>query len=465
MNFVTLFDKGYLSRGIALYESLQERCQYDFTLYVLAMDDYTADFFDRYNGSFQKVKVITISDIKEAYPILERIHRERSHREFCWTMSSFSVQYTMNHFDLDDITYLDSDIYFFYDPKRMLEGMKEESVLITPHNFSPEFAMSIKNAGKFCVEFVYFKNDEEGRRILERWRRDCEEACSETPIDGMYGDQMYLNDWESRYPEAVYVSRLAGGGVGPWNLQQYSAESRGNEVWITNNITKVQEPIVFFHYTMMRRISCDSWYIGNLPTNDDFRKIVYRNYAECLYRIEKEYGFDKEFDESAFREVNLTRFMPVPYTGDRKIKCVFENTENQLRNIRIYSLAGSEEGAVFYEKTNHAGQWIIIDHFENCKNIGKYMHEFLWEIMYHECFAGYSMQNEIYFEILRRAKKGELLMMECESEKLSGIEVKYPCTSMATVVREEGDIISNDGATVYRDLVIYGNRIVTVGDE
>ena len=60
LNFVTLFDKNYMSRGIVLYNSLKEHCKQDFTFYVLAMDEVT----EKYLKSLGKIAKGSLIDPK-----------------------------------------------------------------------------------------------------------------------------------------------------------------------------------------------------------------------------------------------------------------------------------------------------------------------------------------------------------------------------------------------------------------
>ena len=46
MNFCTLFDSFYLSRGLALYESIKEHTE-DFHLYIFAFDDITYEILNK----------------------------------------------------------------------------------------------------------------------------------------------------------------------------------------------------------------------------------------------------------------------------------------------------------------------------------------------------------------------------------------------------------------------------------
>ena len=84
INFVTLFDKNYLSRGVMLFYSLRKQCKEQFTLYILAMDKEVRDFFgDRYKNN---IICFSVEDMIKNYPVLLRLRKERSKGEFCWTL-------------------------------------------------------------------------------------------------------------------------------------------------------------------------------------------------------------------------------------------------------------------------------------------------------------------------------------------------------------------------------------------
>ena len=136
LNFITLYDKNYMSRGIVLYESLKKHCE-DFTMYVLAMDDVVESYL--ISLDYGNLKIITVADIKEMYPVLVRLEKERTRGEFSWTLSSFSIQYALRKFNLDSCIYVDADTCFYNNPELLLKECGEKSVLITEHNYTPEY--------------------------------------------------------------------------------------------------------------------------------------------------------------------------------------------------------------------------------------------------------------------------------------------------------------------------------------
>ena len=63
--------------------------------------------------AYSDIIVQSLGDIKEAYPVLEKLQEERTRAEFSWTLSSFSIQFFLKKYNLESITYIDSDICFY----------------------------------------------------------------------------------------------------------------------------------------------------------------------------------------------------------------------------------------------------------------------------------------------------------------------------------------------------------------
>ena len=285
LNFITLYDKNYMSRGIVLYESLKKHCE-DFTMYVLAMDDVVASYLP--SLGYGNLKVVTVADIKEMYPVLVRLEKERTRGEFSWTLSSFSIQYALRKFNLDSCIYVDADTCFYNNPELLLKECGEKSVLITEHNYTPEYDQS-DTSGKFCVQFMYFKNNSDGNKVLEYWRSKCEAWCYNRMEDGKFGDQKYLDDWESRFEGIVYNCRNIGCGVAPWNIQKYDFSVENGTYFVTERVTKIKKPVVFFHYHALLEIAERKWVLSQYRLTENDKKLFFEPYIKELYKIEEKY--------------------------------------------------------------------------------------------------------------------------------------------------------------------------------
>ena len=286
LNFITLFDKNYMSRGLVLYNSLSKHCKLGFCLYVLAMDDVTESYLR--SLSHKNLIVITVQNMKEMYPVLIRLEKERTRGEFSWTLSSFSIQYCLRKFNLDSCTYIDSDICFYNEPQLLVDELGDKSVLITEHNYTPEYDQSA-TSGKFCVQFMYFRNNEDGNKVLEYWRSKCEEWCYNRMEGGKFGDQKYLDDWESRFEGIVYNCRNIGCGVAPWNVQKYDVTLENRTLFVTDRITKIKKPIIFFHYHALAEIGEKRWCLSQYRLQQAEKDLLYKPYINKLYSIELTY--------------------------------------------------------------------------------------------------------------------------------------------------------------------------------
>lgn len=337
INFCTYFDHNYLSRGIALYESLKEHCSDQFSLYILATDDIAYDYLKE--KSYDNIVVQSLKDLKAAYPILEQLQKERTRTEFSWTLSSFSIQFFLKKFNLESVIYLDADLYFYSDPQILLAELNGESVIITPHNYTPEYDQT-NSSGRYCVQFMYFKNDEAGNKVLEWWRNECEKCCCGKAKDGKFGDQKYLDDWLSRFEGSVHEEKHMGCGIAPWNVQQFEIIKSDKEIFIKNKITGVKDKIVFYHFHGTRAYKTSDnkiiWELNNYELSDSAIENLYRPYTQKLENLAQTLP---EHDLAPFAEnrYKLSYFKLIAKTLKQNIKMfiksfLFFRTLKQIKN-------------------------------------------------------------------------------------------------------------------------------------
>lgn len=211
MNFCTLFDSYYLNKGIATYLSLESVTD-DFHLYVMAFDK---DCYETLKGFGFKYMTVELVDDFET-PELLAVKPTRTRAEYCWTCGSSIVYHFIIKYNLESLTYIDADMMFMSNPQILLDEIGDCSVGLSPHFEIPENI----NAGHFCVQFVYFKNNDDGMAALTWWKDRCIEWCFCRYEDGKFGDQKYL-DYIPKKFNGVHVFANRGCGVAPWNMHQY----------------------------------------------------------------------------------------------------------------------------------------------------------------------------------------------------------------------------------------------------
>ena len=282
ISFCTLFDSYYLDKGLALYKSL-EKISENFTLYIFCFDDKS---FNILNEMTLKHAVIIHHSAFETEELLEK-KAERSKAEYCWTCTSVVIEHVLNNYNVDSCTYLDSDLYFYSDPQQLFDEINEvkADVTIVEHRFKDnEYGRKLEERnGKYCVQFNHFQNNENARKVLTWWKDKCYEWCYDIPDPDRMGDQKYLNTWTRDF-ENVHELQHLGGGVAPWNLEQYTLEKcEGNNVVLkTSNGHKF--PLVFYHFQNIRYMPGRK---VNIKSQTKNKKLKYQIYIPYLKEIEE----------------------------------------------------------------------------------------------------------------------------------------------------------------------------------
>jgi hypothetical protein len=283
LNFCTLFDSTYLSRGLAMYHSLLEHCR-DFHLYVFTFNDECDDILQSLHLKF--ITVISLSKFEDEE--LLKVKPRRTRGEYCWTCTSSTILYVLNHYEVEHCTYIDSDLCFFSSPQPLIDEMGDNSVLITPHRYTAKYNQEEKT-GIYCVQFVTFKKDKRGLEALNWWRKACLEWCYNRFENGKFGDQKYLDDWPVRF-EGVHVLKHLGGGVAPWNMQQYSFKQENGKLMGQVLNTGEKFEVIFFHFHSLTFVSPN--YFSPRPyyqRNDSAITLLFNPYVKTIKFIRKEY--------------------------------------------------------------------------------------------------------------------------------------------------------------------------------
>ena len=252
IHLATYFDKNYLSRGLVLYDSLQETAV-DFELYVLCLDEFVNEFFQTNTERYPRVKTVLLSDIEKDDADLVAAKGNRSKIEYYFTLSPCLPLYLIKKFNLPHICTLDADILFFSSPKFIFEYLKDYSIIITPHKFSKQL-ISLELWGSYNVSFQIFKNNETGLKCLEYWRKQCIEWCGDDydEENHRFADQKYLDNWPNLYPNEVCVLNDDVSGIAPWNLNKYKIEKKDG-AFLSNG-----HSLVFYHFHHFK-IFDDTW--------------------------------------------------------------------------------------------------------------------------------------------------------------------------------------------------------------
>jgi len=185
--------------------------------------------------------------------------------------------------------------------------MGKKSVLITEHRYTREYNQS-ETSGIYCVQFMTFKNDKNGMKALNWWRDSCNEWCYARFEEGKFGDQKYLDDWLDRF-EGIHSLKNLGGGVAPWNVQQY-------------DLCKKEFKLIFYHFHGFKFIGGNKLEFGNYKLRKCDLKILYKPYLLHLEDI-----------KNRIEQMGDTYDFHGTKEPERNWKTPLRNIKRQLKNI------------------------------------------------------------------------------------------------------------------------------------
>ncbi len=241
-HYVTLFDSFFLPQGLALHRSMQ-RYAGSHTLWILCVDEEVFEVLVRLQ--LPNVQLMQLGKLET--PELLSVKPYRSRGEYCWTLTPFAPRFVMDSMpSVNRVTYLDADLFFFDSPQLLLRELEGsgKSVLITEHAYAPEYDQT-RLAGRFCVQFMTFKNNDAGVKVMRWWQEKCIEWCFNRYEEKRFGDQKYLDVWPELFESEVHILEQTRKTLAPWNVRMFEVAGGGSV-----------SP-VFYHFQELRIIAPD----------------------------------------------------------------------------------------------------------------------------------------------------------------------------------------------------------------
>lgn len=282
--FCVYFDRGFLLKGLALYDSLKKTTPGS-ELWVLALDTYTEDILKKMN--LKNLVVVSLLDFEDRE--LLSVKASRSVVEYYWTCSpSWPLYILKKRPETRYVVYLDADLYFFKNAMDAVNEIDKKSLLAVEHRFPLGMEGIEKRNGRFNLAFNVFKNNNIGMRCLKRWRDQCLDWCYYKPEDGKMGDQGYLNEWPKLYNNELVISKNIGLDTAPWNISQYKVSKKNGTVFINN------DELVCYHFHQFQILGPNNF-------NRVFGYTLSKNVIENIYEpyeieIRRQYKRVKRID-------------------------------------------------------------------------------------------------------------------------------------------------------------------------
>jgi len=299
-NLCAISDCDYVVKLLTLFDSLKNTQQKAFTLYVLCLDEKTEQIVNAQHD--ERLKALSLLEVenqdfflkycKETMPAsVEAVSNASSQKkdpkyvQYCWALAPYLCWYAINCLHLDDIMYVDSDLYFYRDISGIYEELGDKSVGIIRHRIN-----YIPSVGEYNVGIVYFKNDLVGKSCSKLWKDLLLYPNNPYAKEyGQCGDQKYLELFPMAFgKDNICIIDKAIGHLAPWSVT-FHKYKEDKIIWENR-----EQELYFFHFAHFvpdlqnntyRSSYRNEWVWGVPEKTSDMVKRLYDEYFEATKNV------------------------------------------------------------------------------------------------------------------------------------------------------------------------------------
>lgn len=259
-------------------------------IYVICNDSLTFKYVS--SLPYDQVIAVELAELENVYPELQKAKSDRTLIEYYYCLTPFLIDFCIRHSGADIGIYVDSDIAFFSNPENaLLEFNDNFEVAIVPHRFAAEDEY-LSRYGLYNVGWVAFRNSQPGLKVLNWWKQKCRETTSVIPTAESFGDQKYLDFFDSLGVPILKV-RGIGNNAGPWNCKE-------TVVTVKEEILFNDEELIYYHFSGLR--------IFPFVTRLGFAGYSYRPSRNLRNKVYKPYIRSLSINQRKFNLSSVSKF-------------------------------------------------------------------------------------------------------------------------------------------------------------
>lgn len=275
--YCSSFSKGYAYKGLLLYESLL-KWDKDFHFFFICLHPEVKELYKKMN--LKHATLISLSDLEGQDPELLTVKGSRNEKEYAWTVKASVMLHLFNNFpQIDHIVWLDGDTFFYSDPQPIFEEWGSQSIVLTEEKWSEANKKRRYTRGIFNTGFMGFKRDNHALNCLSWFREKLIQWCYDRLEDGLWSDQLYVNDWPTRF-QAGIIKNL-GVNVGPCIIQDCSLTKKGEDFYVNG------EKLIFYHSYGFRYFDGNEFDLCSyiMTFKDNVIQWIYQPYIDACRQI------------------------------------------------------------------------------------------------------------------------------------------------------------------------------------
>jgi hypothetical protein len=237
----TIIAKNYLAQARCLMDSVaQFHPELD---RIVILVDRADDYFDPLGERFTIVR----SDALEI-PDSKWFHFKYTLLELSTAVKPYVVDHLFRKLGFDFVLFLDPDILVCSELVEVLDGLREHSLILTPHLTAPMHddkrpcELDILRSGVYNLGFFAMRRNDETLRFVQWWKERLYDYCVIDLPRGLFLDQRWA-EFAPSFVSRVCILRDASYNVAYWNLQHRQI-SLSHGTFLVNG-----SPLRFFHFS------------------------------------------------------------------------------------------------------------------------------------------------------------------------------------------------------------------------